>query len=131
VEEAGEAVHICSNSDTEIKGTLRGDAQTLVRRLGGCAVSQNENNFVPADTGTMDRAGEEIDKEMKSNEHRSELYEELERKIKSSEGPNEWESKLRRRPNGLRDQIEWEMTSSGGFRGAGSDRRDRATDATG
>jgi hypothetical protein len=57
--------------------------------LGGYAVTQMENSFAPVDTGTMDQAGEESDKEMKSNEHQGGLYEELERKTKLSERPNE------------------------------------------
>jgi hypothetical protein len=104
-EEAGEAVHICSDRDIEIKGTLCSDAQTLVRQLGGYAVSPDENSFAPSDTGTMDRAGEQSNKETKPNEHRGGLYEEVERKIKSSERPNKWERKLCGRGNRQRNEI--------------------------
>jgi hypothetical protein len=87
-------VYIYSDSNTEIKGTLPGYAQTLVLRLGSYAVSQNENSFVSAETETMDQTGEEIDKETKPNEHRGGLYEELEQKIKSSERPNQAASQM-------------------------------------
>jgi hypothetical protein len=49
--------------------------------VGGHTVSQNENSFTPADIGTMNQVGEEIDKEMKPNDHQGGLYEKLERKI--------------------------------------------------
>jgi hypothetical protein len=109
-----------------------GDAQASVWRSAGDAGNQTKKNLACANTNTMNRVGDKIDKETKSQGREAGCGANSNGGSGGASDQTERDRKSSGRPNSLRDEIEWGMSSGGrcGTRTIGqtrsSNRRDRA-----